>query len=111
MVKIRGHRVELEEVEKCLMACNYISLVLASVPQDGPFANSLVAVVTTKDWTGEKAAADNLIRELDPEEASWCSSHSKILREYAVKSLPSYMLPDSFRFLEKMPFSSSGKIK
>ncbi|KAL8917553.1 MAG: hypothetical protein Q9172_005793 [Xanthocarpia lactea] len=110
MVKIRGRRVELEEVEKCLMGHSAVELALVSLPKDGLYANSLVAVVTVKGLKQSESDSGDNIREINLEQMPGCFVDSKHLRQYVTSVLPSYMVPDVCIFLEKMPFTSSGKI-
>jgi amino acid adenylation domain-containing protein len=88
-VKIRGHRIELGEVESVL--ARHPQTQAAIVIADGPRREErrLIAYVAPK--SGER---------LDSEE----------LRAHAQRSLPAYMVPAAFIVLEKLPISQNGKI-
>jgi acyl-CoA synthetase (AMP-forming)/AMP-acid ligase II/acyl carrier protein len=101
-VKIRGHRVELGEIEAALTALPTVreSVVLArddGAPQeqpDGPAGTSasgtsLVAYVVAGD--GER-----------PTEGE--------LRAALQQRLPAYMLPSAFCFLDALPLTPNGKV-
>lgn len=85
-VKIRGYRVEIGEIESVLM-------------QHEKVKNAAVKKFDTND--GEILAAyyeaDALIDELD-------------LKEYLLKILPNYMIPDSFHLIDKLPMTMNNKI-
>ncbi|MCX8130918.1 MAG: amino acid adenylation domain-containing protein, partial [Clostridia bacterium] len=86
-VKIRGHRIEVGEVESCILS--------------HPMVKEAV-VVTAEDTEGNKSlaayyVATSLISSLE-------------LREHIAKELPDYMVPTYFVQLEKMPMTLNGKI-
>ena len=88
-VKIRGHRVELGEVEAAL---NHLASVIkeaAAITRDGPMGNELVAYVVME----EPGTFD-----------------SRQLRRHLSERLPSYMIPSAFVVLDKLPLTATGKI-
>ncbi|MFC2155938.1 AMP-binding protein, partial [Acidobacteriota bacterium] len=86
-VKVRGFRIELGEIESRLLSVTGVkeTLVLAKEYKSGD--RYLCAYVVTK---GNESAAE--------------------LREHISKSLPDYMVPTYYTFLEKMPLTPNGKI-
>ena len=88
-VKIRGHRVELGEVE----------VLLATLP-----GVSQVAVTT---WQPEPDLTE-LVAYLVPTDAALASPTA--LRRAAAQMLPAYMLPAAYVLLAEFPKTSSGKI-
>jgi amino acid adenylation domain-containing protein len=88
-VKIRGVRIELDEIENLLLRHQKIkeAIVLAKIHPNGE--KYLCAYI---------AAADEVSFSV-PE-----------LREYLSKELPDYMIPSFVVTLEKMPLTPSGKI-
>ena len=88
-VKIRGHRVELGEVEA----------LLATLP-----GVSQVAVTVWQEDSGPKELVAHLILA-DPARAT-----PTALRQAAAQVLPDYMLPTSFVLLREFPKMSSGKL-
>lgn len=86
-IKVRGYRIEPEEIEKCL--CRHPAVancaVTAIVSGDGP--GTLTAfVVTLADITVEA------------------------LQEYLRSYLPAYMIPSMFSKVDELPLNSSGKL-
>ena len=88
-VKIRGHRVELGEVEA----------LLATLP-----GVSQVAVTAWESQTGQK----ELIAYIVP--AANAQVAPAALRRAAAQVLPDYLLPTTFLTLTEFPKTSSGKI-
>jgi len=90
MVKRRGYRIELDEIEKCL----HKHLAVASA-----------AVIATEDpETGTRigaylSLAAGLQRPSIIEMKSFCNRH-----------LPAYMNPDDFLFLDHVPLTSTNKV-
>ncbi len=88
-VKIRGHRVEMGEIETVLQGHSQIDSVVV-VPRRSPGSEEeLIAYVVLKN--GGSAFGDQL-------------------RDFLAKSLPDYMVPSFFVMLDKMPLTPNGKI-
>jgi len=86
-VKIRGHRIELGEVEARLLDCKKIIAARVIVRNDVNQMDSICAYVVSKE-------------ELDVSEIR------AELRNY----LPDYMLPPFFIQLKELPLTSNGKV-
>lgn len=88
-IKIRGHRVELGEIETALCAHGGISeaAVVATDHKDGRAA--LIAYVVSQDG-----------KPVDP----------AILREHLAGSLPAYMTPSAFVLMDLLPRTDNGKL-
>jgi D-alanine--poly(phosphoribitol) ligase subunit 1 len=84
-VKLRGYRVELEEVDHALAAIAGVDRALAVVLRDANGASRLVAAYCGKE-----------LAELD-------------LMAECRKRLPDYMVPSRFVWLEILPTNSNGK--
>lgn len=86
-MKIRGYRVELQEIEGCLRAavgCNQVAVIAWPIVADGA-ADGIVAFVA-----GPPS---------DPES----------IRSTLRASLPRYMLPDRIEFITALPLNANGK--
>ena len=88
-VKIRGFRIELGEIETAIAAHTSIRECVVVVREDGPGEKRLVAYAVAA-------------REHEP-------STSEI-RSHLRQTLPEYMLPSVFVFVEAMPLSANGKV-
>jgi surfactin family lipopeptide synthetase C len=91
-VKLRGFRIELEEVEAIL---NQHSLVKENV------------VILREDNPDEKRLAAYIV----PQSQQIDNSPTKLqLRNFLREKLPEYAIPSAFVFLEQLPVSANGKI-
>ena len=88
-VKIRGFRIELGEVESVLRRHSAVREAIALVREDTPGDRRLVAYIVAHN------RPDNLIDEL---------------RTFLGASLPQYMIPAAFVFLDSLPLTPNGKI-
>jgi acyl-CoA synthetase (AMP-forming)/AMP-acid ligase II len=88
-LKIRGHRVQAEEVESALLRVTGIShaVVIACKEMDGD--QRLVAYITTV------GSVSPTVSEIRRSLARW---------------IPEYMIPGKFVFLDRLPLTSSGKV-
>lgn len=86
-VKIRGYRIELGEIENSLLKHSNVKKAL---------------VVGKKDPAGHTYLCAYIVSDAE--------LHAENLRAYLAKSLPHYMLPSYFLFLEELPLTPNGKI-
>jgi amino acid adenylation domain-containing protein len=86
-VKIRGFRIELEEIENHLLNHEEIKDAVVVVNTDKKDEKHLCAYICSGVELGVSE-----------------------LREYLAVSLPDYMIPAYFVFLEKIPLTSTGKV-
>ncbi len=86
-IKIRGFRVELGEIENCLL--NYPGIKEA-------------VVLAREEEKGDKYLCAYIISESELVTSE--------LREYISKEMPDYMVPSYFVQMEKIPVTSNGKI-
>jgi amino acid adenylation domain-containing protein len=89
MVKRRGYRVELGEIESALYRHPQVAeaAAVASADTDGG-----VLIRAFLSWSGEKAPS------------------TVELKQFCASNLPLYMVPDSFRILAALPKTSTDKI-
>jgi amino acid adenylation domain-containing protein len=88
-VKIRGHRIELEEIEAVIARLPQVRAAAVAVRGDTTESRQLVAYVVSAAASGPPPS--NLWRDLRP-------------------ILPEYMLPASIVWLPSLPLNASGKI-
>ncbi|HBP65515.1 MAG TPA: non-ribosomal peptide synthetase [Desulfosporosinus sp.] len=86
-VKIRGLRIEIEEIEACLLAHILIKEAVIIVREDKAGKKHLYAYLT-----GETRASD------------------EELTTHILRSLPNYMVPAWFTWLKAIPLTPNGKI-
>jgi amino acid adenylation domain-containing protein len=88
-IKVRGHRVDVAEIETALLEVNGIKQAVVVGRADGAGDRRLVAYLVPT------SAAPPTVSEL-----------RKALRE----RLPSYMIPSAFVFLNKLPLTPTNKV-
>jgi acyl-coenzyme A synthetase/AMP-(fatty) acid ligase/acyl carrier protein len=88
-VKIRGHRAELAEIEAQLNQHAGVRESVVLAREDTPGDKRLVAYVVTRDRQGPTPGA---------------------LRDYLKATLPDYMVPAAFVFLEAFPHTPNKKV-
>ncbi|MBK9470577.1 MAG: amino acid adenylation domain-containing protein [Gammaproteobacteria bacterium] len=89
LVKLRGHTIELGEVEAVIALMPGVLGVTAILREDDPVSPILVAYVR-----GDPAAKPDVDE----------------LREMAQSKLPAYMVPAAFVIVDRFPLTPSGKI-
>jgi amino acid adenylation domain-containing protein len=94
-IKIRGFRVEPEEIELCLV--------------EHPAVEQCYVMV--RDQGGEKALIAYCVCEQSagPATAEGSGAMEQALRQYVQRRLPGYMLPEAFAFVAEIPLNSRGK--
>ena len=88
-VKVRGFRVELEEVEATMLALPDVREAVCVAPQDLSGERSIVAYLVTKSGQAADPAA---------------------VRARLAERLPSFMVPSQVVTLRKLPLSPNGKV-
>lgn len=84
-VKLRGYRVELEEIDHAMMSISGVTRALAVVLRDANGASRLLAA-----YSGTKIADTDL-------------------HLHCAACLPAYMIPSRFVWLEHIPVNANGK--
>ena len=100
-VKIRGVRIELENIENCLLKHSKIERAIVISKNSEAGENFLCAYILFK-----KQETPGGLRPGDTGSIPAASE----LREYLTKELPGYMVPSYFIPIEKVPLTSNGKI-
>ena len=94
-VKIRGHRVELDEVEATLNEFPGLRAVAVAL-QRGP--------------AGEERLVAGVVLAVAPPAPEAAAPTAADLRAWTQRRLPSYMVPGRFVFLDALPLNASGKV-
>jgi hypothetical protein len=89
-VKIRGFRIEPEEVENAIMRCAGVSAAVVVAREDEPGDKRLVAYVVSV----QEQPTPTVVQ----------------LRGQLQASLPEYMLPSAWVFVQALPLTPNGKI-
>ena len=86
-VKIRGHRIELEEIESTINKIKLVQQSIVLAREDGDSGKQLVAYITGNST-------------IDP----------GTIEKELMEKLPEYMVPRIYVFLDEMPLTRNGKI-
>jgi amino acid adenylation domain-containing protein len=87
MVKVRGHRIELGEVEAALNAHPDVAEAAVVVTETGPTARLTAVIVPGERRPGVLG-----------------------VKQHCARRLPTYMIPDDIRFIAEMPKTRNGKV-
>lgn len=111
-VKIRGQRVELEEVERTLSMITGSALCMVTSPKSGVYAKGLVAVIELGDistGSGSESTRTTL-RLVKRNRLDALLFNVGDLTRFLVMKLPPYMVPNHWLVVEKIPLSTSQKM-
>ena len=89
MIKTRGYRVELGEIEAVMVAHPAVDEAVALAIPDEQFGNTIRAIATLCDSR---------------------SLTSPELKRYCAEKLPPYMIPEQIEFRDSLPRTGNGKI-
>lgn len=92
-VKLRGFRIELEEIERSALACGLADSAFVEKVGEGPTASLVGFVLPSREASAEVAAAEL----------------PAALNRRLGETLPRYMLPARWLVLDRVPFGSTGK--
>lgn len=85
-IKVRGHRIELEEIEENLVTMDVIDKAVTSIYED-EYGKKIICFYTSK-------------QELE----------ENVLRQFLAKRLPQYMIPSRFIKVNSFEYTASKKI-
>jgi amino acid adenylation domain-containing protein len=89
-IKLRGQRIELEEIETALAAVPGVSQAVAVLRHDLPGGDGIAAYILPAPGARPPQAA--------------------ALREHLAQTLPAYMIPAAYVTLDTLPLSPTGKV-
>lgn len=95
-IKMRGFRIELEEVERAVVGTGLVHSAFVEKLGDGPSASLICWVLPT--------SAGGPAELLDPAELA------EELRARLAHRLPSYMVPARWMVLDELPYGPTGKV-
>jgi L-proline---[L-prolyl-carrier protein] ligase len=89
MIKVRGHRVELGEIERTLSSHDSVDLAVVTCVPDEKTTNRIAAFVS---WR------------------SGVKGDVRLVKSFCERNLPRYMLPEAIWPVEKWPLTANDKI-
>ncbi|MCP5050572.1 MAG: amino acid adenylation domain-containing protein [bacterium] len=108
-VKIKGMRVELQEIENAISLHDAVQAAAVTAREDRQGINYLCAYFVAGRRAQGAGREDAGGARVD-EGSDGDTLDSGTLREYLLKSLPGALIPAYFIPLDKMPLTASGKI-
>ncbi|MBV9790645.1 MAG: amino acid adenylation domain-containing protein [Chloroflexi bacterium] len=119
-VKLRGFRIELDEIAAVLATHPQVSECVVVAREDRAGDKRLVAYVTEEPRTqnlepnGEQTNKGTREQNSFPSPAAagegWPAGRGEGLREFLAVRLPDYMVPSAFVLLDALPITPSGKL-
>jgi acyl-coenzyme A synthetase/AMP-(fatty) acid ligase/aryl carrier-like protein len=88
-IKLRGFRIEIEEVERAIVGLGGVDQATVQLKADSAGDQRLIAYLVAKDRGGLS---------------------SNDLRQALLQTLPDYMVPSHFQLIDKLPLTSNYKI-
>ena len=114
-VKIRGFRIELGEIESSLANHADVSQVVVMAREDEPGHKKLIAYIVPEEKVASSLLPQETFSSSSGESFSVLIGENlpaltETFRNYLARSLPDYMLPSFFVYLDKVPLTSNGKV-
>ena len=109
-VKIRGFRIELGEIETVLVKHPRVAKAVVQVKSKGQGHQALAAYVVLHHAHGEAASANSPVPTSPSSPPISQSLLIDELRSFSKQTLPEYMVPSVFIFLDRLPETANGKI-
>ncbi|KAF5543114.1 nonribosomal peptide synthase [Fusarium mexicanum] len=112
-IKIRGQRINVEEIETALLATNLIHNSVIELPKKGPLANKLVAIISTASDALQCKHPPPLASHEQPLQASALTldHHLKTRLYDALQDrLTNAMIPKTWIRMSSIPETTSGKV-
>ena len=91
-IKLNGYRIELGDIESCILKQNFVENCVVIPRMNNGKVKALVGVVVLSDKDQDETKAKEKIKEA------------------LYKQLPSYMVPQQYEFIDAIPMTNNGKI-
>ncbi|KAI3545133.1 HC-toxin synthetase [Colletotrichum abscissum] len=109
-IKIRGQRVELEEIENILQQHALTKQAIVSYPAKGPLASQLVAILEPSHMRPSKSSSPPGpaidLQQLHKRTEEWMKESA----QQAANFLPHHMVPSVYLLADRVLLSASGKL-
>ncbi|KAG4259343.1 hypothetical protein FPRO03_13019 [Fusarium proliferatum] len=112
-IKIRGQRINVEEIETTLLATNLIRNSIVELPKKGPLANELVAIISTTSDTSHCKHPPPLAFPEQPLQVSALRLDGRLrtkLHNALQDRLTNAMIPKRWIRMISLPETTSGKV-
>lgn len=108
-VKLLGNRVDLEEIEACILACGLARHNAVVVPRSGLAGGRLVAFLSLVRFPAAFSGKPG-VHCLDPELSTGAAEDLSEIKERLLSELPPHMVPGVWFTLQNVPMTASGKV-
>ncbi|CAG0930622.1 nonribosomal peptide synthetase DhbF [Thermoflexales bacterium] len=95
-IKLRGFRIEMEEIENVLCQHPEISECVVLLREDNPGDKRIVAYLVPRHMSGNQDDRHRL--------------SINDIRRYMLNKVPDYLIPSTFVFLDKLPLTANRKV-
>ncbi len=116
-VKLRGFRIELDEIDQALARCPLVRECATLLREDMPGQPRLVAYLVPEEprtENREPGAEDAELKthnvKLTPLEGEELKTQNSKLKTFLGELLPDYMVPSAFVWLSALPLTPNGKV-
>ncbi len=106
-IKIRGHRVEIDEVEHAMLGHNLIHDAAVVVCEQEGKELEMVGFVVTR---GGNSVSNGTAEHIGDREGQFAAEPEKQIRSWLQTLLPHYMVPARIVVLDQMPVNANGKV-
>lgn len=108
-IKLHGHRIELEDIEKNLARDATLNHTLMILPKTGILEKRLTAVLAFRDMVFSKSST-NVIELLESSDGNSVTEHLAHTRTNLEQWLPKHMIPAVWIVVKCIPLLTSGKL-
>ncbi|KAF2031182.1 acetyl-CoA synthetase-like protein [Setomelanomma holmii] len=106
--KLRGHRIDLEEIQQVISDSSQVRTCLVALPRSGPFKDQIVAVVVLDLVTRPDEEAH--LHLLPTERLERVRPRLNDVRSWISARLPALMVPTAWAVVASIPELASGKL-
>ncbi len=109
-IKIRGHRVELKEIELALEQYQDISQSIATFHStNNGYLTAYVVLRNSSLFEVDKVITSSSNKKFKTLKGDVIVSITENIKQYLVSKLPDYMIPAFFIYLDQVPLNNNGK--
>jgi non-ribosomal peptide synthase protein (TIGR01720 family) len=114
-VKIRGFRIELGEIESTLTTLHNVAQTVVIAREDEPGDKKLVAYIVPHEDIFISLSSESTFTSSSGDSFSVLNGDiiptlTEDLRNHLARSLPDYMIPSFFVYLDQIPLTPNGKV-
>lgn len=106
-IQVRGHRVEIGEIESHIVEHPAVIDAAVCYPQRGPAQSRLVGIMTLHNSV---TTPDSEIQLISSEKLAGAMEIASSVHQHLLQCLPEYMTPQSWLPVANIPLNSSGKV-